>query len=273
MDEVFEPAAVAIYTGEVDQLRALLAADPALASRTSSVSHPTLLQLVACEEPNIIDPVGAATALVEAGAPTHSPLVAAAGCGSRQVLEFLLDHGVHVDGEDPVWAPLDEAIYWDQREIADLLVHRGSRVRALSTAAGLGNVADVERFASHGALTPDAGPIGSPFPDTVPDGLANDPRSIVDHAFVMAVNAGQRTAAEQLLGEGADVNSTPPGYHWRGPALHAAVWRGNRALVEWLLSLGADPEALDGLAHSNALGWAQHHGHPELVQLLGDQSR
>ena len=66
-----------------------------------------------------------------------------------------------------------------------------------------------------------------PFDDTVPDELANDPQSILDHAFVMSVNCGNREVAETLLGRGAEVNATPPGYHWRGTALHAACWRGD----------------------------------------------
>jgi hypothetical protein len=53
----------------------------------------------------------------------------------------------------------------------------------------------------------------------------------------MAINAGQREAAERLLNEGVNVNAKPPGYHWRGTALHVA-------------------------------GWAVHHGHRELVELL-----
>lgn len=51
MDEEFGPAALAIYGGEVDELRALLMADAGLAMRVSSVGLPTLLQLVACQEP------------------------------------------------------------------------------------------------------------------------------------------------------------------------------------------------------------------------------
>lgn len=270
MDEDFAPAALAIYSGEVDELRALLGVDPSLASRVSSVGHPTLLQLVACEEPNITNPVNSAEVLVDAGAPTHSPLVAAAGCGSRTILEFLLDRGVDLDGEDSSWSALDEAVYWAKTEIADLLADRGARVRALSTAAGLGDPAGIERFVSGGVLASDAGPIGSPFPDTIPKGMANDPSSIIDHGFVMAINAGQRNAAARLLDEGASVNAKPPGYHWRGTALHAAVWRGDRELVEWLLEVGADPTIRDGMADGDAAGWANHHGHLELVDLFTD---
>ena len=110
--------------------------------------------------------------------------------------------------------------------------------------------------------------IGSPFPDTIPEGLAHDPDSILDHAFAMAVNAGRQNAAAILLDAGAAINAKPPGYHWHGTALHAAVWRGDRELVEWLLERGADPEIRDGLADSDAAGWANHHGHPGLVELF-----
>ncbi len=271
MDEEFGPAALAIYGGELDELRSLLQVDSGLATRVSSCGHPTLLQLVACEEASLADPVGAAEILIDAGAATHSPLVAAAGCASRAVLELLLDRGVHIDGEDPTWTPLDEALYWANHEIAELLLERGARIRALSTAAGLGDVEAIESFFAGEELSPNAGPVGSPFPETVPDELAADTTSILGHAFVMAVNAGQRQAAQLLFDRGLDVNSVPPGYHWRGTALHAAVWRGDRSLVEWLLSLGADVTIRDGLANSDAAGWARHHGHDDLIEVLANE--
>jgi hypothetical protein len=40
-------------------------------------------------------------------------------------------------------------------------------------------------------------------------------------------------------------------------------------MVEWLLSIGADPSIRDGLVDIDAAGWAIHHGHIELVQLFG----
>ena len=114
--------------------------------------------------------------------------------------------------------------------------------------------------------------LGSPFPDTVPRALADDPQSILDHAFVMAVNAGHRVVAELLHGRGAEVNATPAGYHWHGTALHAACWRGDADLVAWLLSAGADPSIRDGLASSDGAGWATHHGHDHLLPLLATTS-
>lgn len=270
MDAEFGPAAAAIFVGDLDALGELLSADPGLALRRSSSSHPTLLQLVACEELNIADPVGAAQRLVDAGAETFLPLVAAAGCNSTAIVVFLLDSGTSVDRED-VWTPLDEALYWSNRDMAALLVDRGAEVRSLRAAAGLGATELVEGFFENGSLTAEAGPVRSPFPDTVPKEVANDHAAIVDNAFVMAVNNGCGETARQLYRRGARVNAKAAGYHWHGTALHAAVWRGDGALVEWLLSVGADPSIRDGLAHSDALGWAAHHGHPELAAQLAAQ--
>lgn len=267
MDDVFGDSAMAIYSGDIRGLSTLLAEDPTLATRVSSHGHPTLLQLVACEANQLPDALGAARALVAAGAQTGPPLVAAAGCGSHSVLELLLDEGVDINGTTS-WTPLDEALYWAQHEIVAFLVQRGAPTRALSTAAGLGDVSATSGFFDGRELARSAGPIASPFADTVPTELAHESQALLDHAFVMAVNCGQRSTAEHLLEMGAVVNARPPGYHWRGTALHAAVWRGHIALVQWLLALGADPSIRDGLADSDALGWATHHGHPDLVEML-----
>ena len=52
-------------------------------------------------------------------------------------------------------------------------------------------------------------------------------------------------------------------------ALHAACWRGDAELVAWLCAIGADPTIRDGLVDADAAGWATHHGHPELLSILG----
>lgn len=67
---------------------------------------------------NIADPVGAAR-LVDAGAETFLPLVAAAGCNSTAIVDFL-DGGTSVDREDV--NQLDEALYSSDRDMAALLV-------------------------------------------------------------------------------------------------------------------------------------------------------
>lgn len=267
VDAEFETAAIAIYTGELSDLDRELAARPELVTRRSSVGHPTLLQLVACESADLVDPVGAARLLVERGAETWSPVVSAAGCNSVEVLAFLIDSGAAFDRDD-VWTPLEEALYWNSRGTIQVLVDHGAPIRSLGAAAGLGDLETIEAFLDGDPIRFDAGPIRSPFPATVPDELTNDPQAIVDHAFVMAINAGQLDAAKRLHAAGARPNERPPGYHWHGTALHAGCWRGDPELVGWLLSIGADPVIRDGLADADAAGWATHHGHPELLQLL-----
>lgn len=267
MDPEFETAAMAIYTGDLDALDRELTANPELVTARSSCSHPTLLQLVACEASDLVDPVGAARLLVERGAETWSPVVAAAGCNSAGVLEYLIDAGAAYDRHD-VWTPLEEALYWNSSDTIEVLVERRAPIRSLAAAAGLGQLDAVEQFLDGDPLRSDAGPIRSPFPDTVPHELADQPQAIVDHGFVMAANTGRLDAAKRLHGAGAQVDERPPGYHWHGTALHAACWRGDLPMVTWLRSVGADPTIRDGLADADAPGWATHHGHPELLPHL-----
>lgn len=134
------------------------------------------------------------------------------------------------------WTPLDEALYWSNRDIAEFLIDRGAEVRTLRTAAGLGDAEAVGRFFVDGSLSTNAGPIRSPFPDTVPDLVAEDPGAIVDNAFVMAVNNAQGEAARMLVTKGARVNAKPPGYHWHGTACCGLAGRsgtGRVAVVDW----------------------------------------
>ena len=85
---------------------------------------------------------------------------------------------------------------------------------------------------------------------------------------MLAVQNGHRACAERLLSAGARVNTKPPGYHWRGTALHAAVWHGEVGMVEWLLDRGADPAVRDDHVDADAAGWAKHHGRHAVVALL-----
>lgn len=267
MDPEFHQAIAAIVTGDLNVLRSVIAADPGLPARRSSCGHPTLLQMVAVEAANLPDVLGAARVLVDAGAPLGEPLVATASVDSREVLLFLLDRGIDVDGDAP-WTPLDEATYWCHLELAQILVERGATIGSLRVAAGLGRMDAVRAFFDDGRLRSDAGPILSQFPDTIPDGRDNDPADVVDNAFVMAAGNGWQNVAAFLHDRCARVNAIPPGFHWKGTALHAAVWRGHRSIVEWLLSIGADPTIRDDLVGSDAAGWARHHGHHGLAALL-----
>lgn len=267
MDSAFHPAVALLLTGDLAGLRALLGSEPDLARRRSSCGHPTLLQMVACEAHHLSDPLGATALLVEAGAELTAPLVAAASVDARGVLVFLLDHGVPIDADTP-WTPLDEALYWRHLELASLLVERGAQVGSLRATSGLGLSKDILRFFEGSCLRPGSGPILSPFMDTIPPGRARNPQDVIDNAFVMAAQNGWPDCAEALLSMGAVVNAKPPGFHWRGAALHAAVWHGDAAMVRWLVDRGADPTLRDDLVGADAVGWATHHDHLHLVPML-----
>jgi hypothetical protein len=269
MDSAFHAAIAAVLMGDHDSLRQVLHDNVGLVRLRSSCGHPTLLQMVACEARNLRNPVGAAAVLVEAGAELSEPLVAAASVDARDVLLFLLDHGVAVDGE-AAWTPLDEALYWRHLQLGSILRQRGATVGSLRAAAGLGDVDVLDGFFQASGLRPDAGPIGSPFADTVP-APPHAGQDIIDNAFVLAVQNGHRGCAERLLSRGAVVDAKPPGYHWRGTALHGAVWHGDAVMVEWLLGLGADPTVRDDHVGSDAVGWAQHHRHEAIAALLSSR--
>lgn len=267
MDPSFFPAISLIATGDSVGLSALLHRSPGLATQRSSCGHPTLLQLVVLEASNLKAPLDLARVLIQAGADLAEPIVAAASVDAREMLRLLLRHGAPVDGLAD-WTPLDEAIYWSHAELVDELLGLGANVRSLRAAAGVGDLGRVERYFSSGALGDLAGPIRSPFPESVPATRANAPREIVDNAFVTAVGMGHKHVGQYLLQQGARINSRPAGFHWKGTALHAAVWRGRTDLVKWLMESGADPSVVDGLADSDAIGWARHHGHPHLIPIL-----
>jgi len=266
LDSDFHPAIACILTGDLEGLRTLLTVSPDLAAARSTCGHPTLLQMVACEAAKLSDPVGAAAILIDAGAPMAEPLVAAASVDAREVLQLLLDRGAAIDASR--WTPLEEALYWRHLELADFLVARGAKPNSLRAVAGLGSTSELEGFFADGELQTQAGPIRSPFPDTVPQGRENEPQDILNNAFVTAVNTGRRQTAALLLDRGAQLNAKPPGFHWRGTALHAAVWHGDAEMVRWLIDGGADPSIQDDLVGADATGWATHHGHPELLVLL-----
>ncbi len=266
MDPEFFPAMAVILQNDPDAL-ALVLKDTDLARTRSGCGHPTLLQFVVCEAKNLQDPVAAAKVLLDAGAPVQEPLVAAASVDARDMVHLLLAHGGRADITD-AWGPLDEALYWRHQELAAVLRAAGAGVHSLRVAAALGDLETLEGFWQEGELLPSAGPIRSPFADTVPEQIAADCSEIVDNAFVAAAICGQLETAAGLLQRGARIDGKPPGYHWKGTALHGAVWHGDEAMVQWLIGHGADPSITDDGVEADARGWARHHGHERLVSLL-----
>src|SRR5690349_25019522 len=145
MDAKFHPAIAAMRAGDVEKLKALVAADPSLVTSQSSRSHPTLLQAVVLDGKDKPKNVEIVQVLIDAGAELSGPLVAAASIDNRVAVELLLDHGAAIDGTGG-WSPLEEALYWNSRNVLALLLERGAKVQNLRTAAGLGRIDLIESY-------------------------------------------------------------------------------------------------------------------------------
>lgn len=286
MEAKFHPAIAAIRSGDLERFKAIIAADPSLATSRSSKSHPTLLQCVALDGKDKTNNVEMARVLIDAGAEVNEPLGAAASIDNRAVAELLLDHGAAIDGTGG-WSPLEEALYWNNRNVLALLLERGAKVQNLRTAAGLGRTDLIESyFNADGSLKAEAGQINWPWGDLETIARSNndengknslsdrvkswsqDRQGIVNNAFVYACMHGHIDAAKLLLDKGAEINVIPGGFDYAGSGLHYAALNGHRAMVEFLLSSGADPNLKDTKVGSTPAGWADYGGHPELLDLL-----
>jgi ankyrin repeat protein len=267
MDLKFQPAIAAIKADDVDTLRALVAEDPSLATSRSSISHPTLLQCLVLDGKDKPHAREMAQVLIEAGAEINAPLVAAASIDNRALAEFLLDRGAAIDGTGD-WSPLEEALYWNSRNVIALLLERGAKIQNLRMAAALGRLELIEMyFNADGSLKPEAGKISWPF-GGARKSWPQDQLSIINNAFVYACMHGHIEAAKLLLEKGAEINAIPDGFDYAGTALHYAALNGQRAMVEFLLAHGANRNLKDTKVGSTAAGWAEYGGHPELLELL-----
>ena len=272
--------------GDMEKLKALLAADPSLVTSRSSRSHPTLLQAVVLDGKDQPKNVEMVQVLIDAGAELSEPLVAAASIDNRAAAELLLDHGAAIDGTGG-WSPLEEALYWNNQNVLALLLERGAKVQNLRTAAALGRTDLIESyFNADGTLKPEAGRIDWPFGSLESIACSNrdvagkqsladcvnawsqDRQGIVNNAFVYACMHGHIDAAKLLLDNGAEINAIPGGFDFAGTGLHYAALNGHRSMVEFLLAHGADRNVKDTKVSSTPSGWADHGGHPELSDLL-----
>jgi ankyrin repeat protein len=254
----------------VETLKALVAADPSLATSRSARSHPTLLQCLVLDGKDKPHAREMASILIDAGADINEPLVAAGSIDNRAVAELLLDRGAAIDGTGG-WSPLEEALYWNNQNVVALLLERGAKVQNLRTAAALGRTDLIESyFNSDGSLKPEAGKIDWPFGrhQERMKQWSQDRQGIINNAFVYACMHGHIEAAKLLLAKGAEMNVVPEGFDYAGTGLHYAAVNGHRAMVEFLLENGADKTVKDTKVGSTAAGWANYGGHPELRDLL-----
>src|SRR5262249_25539055 len=146
------------------------------------------------------------------------------------------------------------------------LLERGAKVQNLRIAAGLGSTDLIESFFNaDGSLKPEAGKIDWPFGNLETIAWSQDRQGIVNNAFVYACMHGHIDAAKLLLDKGAEINAIPSGFDYAGTGLHYAALNGHRAMVQFLLSHGADRNIKDTKVGSTPAGWAEYGGHAELA--------
>ena len=143
----------------------------------------------------------------------NEPLVAAASIGKAESAALLLNFGAAINGTGN-WSPLEEALYWNNQGVVDLLLQRGATVHNLRLAAGLGRTHEIENFfRADGSLKPEAGKIAWPFGDPQASNLSsgikqelqekvsswtNGPNEIINNAFVYACMHNHIEAAQLL---------------------------------------------------------------------------
>ena len=232
-----DPAAfalvAAIHGGDLDALRALLAADPARANVRVGVEDrgwrtPLLMATDwpgyfphAPESVALLLQGGADPNVSTGGGQPETPLHWAASTDDLEVAELLVDAGADLDVPGgSIGTPLENAVGYGCWHVARLLAARGARIDGLWVAGGLG---DLHRIGELLATSPPppAGDIGA--------------------GFWQACHGGQRRAAELLLAAGADPNAR---VEWASDSpldVAGNVDTRREGLAKWLQSIGARP--------------------------------
>ena len=171
-----------------------------------------------------------------------TPLHAAAYANKPQIAEKLIANGAALDAEahGAGGTPLIAALFWGNREVADLLGRHSVSPGNLRAVAGLGMLELVEAcFVGERTLTPEACAARgfyrphSGFPDWQP---STDPQEVLDEALVWACKSNRVQVLERLVQAGARLDADP----YRGTPLIWAAARNRTEAAAWLLDHGAD---------------------------------
>ena len=252
----FEHAADAIVSGDIDALRTMLDAHPALVHERSTRSHAsTLLHYVSANgiegyrqitPPNIVeittlllDRGAAVDAESEAygGGSTTLGLVATSAHPRKRgvqvaLIDLLLARGANIDGEDTLHTLVHDALSNGCPEASNALATRGANVSNLYAQAGVGNLERVRSLLA----------------------AANSQRR--ERALIVAAQMGHTEVVRYLLDMGINVNASDG----MSP-MHRATSNARFDVMQLLRDRGADLEQRNeyGGAVLDSTLWFAHH--------------
>jgi len=304
--EPFARAFAALRSRDFDELRALLERFPELVTAVGTNGN-DLLGLAAgtCDERLVAVLLEAGADVARGNAHGWTALHQAGYSNLPHMARTLLDAGAPVDvsGRGDGGTPLVAALFWGNREVAEVLAERGLVPPNLRVAAGLNDAGLVEELwsspaagAHRGFYRPHSGfPAWQPS-DSITEirdeamswaarsdavdaiatlhrlGASLDANVYQGTPLVWAAARGRVAAVRLLLSLGADPSATGtfggPQHGVGTTALHHAAESGHLAVIEALLDAGADPTIADDLYGGTPANWAVHGGHEEARALL-----
>jgi ankyrin repeat protein len=210
-----------VKAGNLDAVRADLAAAPALLNATNEAGQCAFLLSKYYRQPKVAD------YLLELNPKLDVFTLCVAGHASDVLAKIDKEPGLLEAHSTDGWTPLHLAAFFGWAELANVLIDRGAAVNGRSTnsmkntplhaAAAGGSVPLVDLLLKRGA-----------YPNATQEGGWT--------ALHAAAQAGNRAMAETLLANGADVNQRADNNQ---SPLDMALLKGHQDLVELLEHLGA----------------------------------
>ena len=226
---------------------------------------------------------GAQADAVALGDPRGTPLCWAlsswfthAGGVQTGLTDAYLDGGARIEGLSGDGAPLGHAIGFGYTASVEHLARRGARADHLTGAAALGDVAQLRAWMrTDGSFSPQAltftmGTRRETGRFSWPPPLDPDPAAL---ALVTGATHGRLAVVRMLVEHGIEPDRA---VSMDQTALHFAAYMGHRAVVEYLLTVGARTDMRERQFGLTAADWARETGEDDLAQRIeehGETSR